>query len=259
MTPFAIFLFFLGLLGGLMLLLDKKKAEDVQNGGKLVKRKVKHQVPLSREACGSFCQARLKQRRRHHGGVDFLSNDELLQSVLKSRVTTVNDLKLKYGAEYFPKIFESSQGKLRQTFVAAADGGPSLKRFQRKLQMKILQVQASIYQENAELMKSYNCNDEASQGGGGITSRRRRRLETTAILPPIAPYFSRFVWAKGGHSGAAGHGNLHNESYTANMERTAKGAFDSIGIEFEGRNYGMGSMQSAHTLVLQRSGVRYRW
>jgi hypothetical protein len=257
MTPFAIILLLLGLLGGFMLLLDKKEM-DVQHHGAEPKGEVKiKQVPaLSREACGSFCQARLKQRRRHHGGVDFLSNDELLQSVLKSRAATVDDLKLKYGADYFPKIFESSKGKLRQTFVSAAEGGPSLKRFQRKLQMKILQVQAGIYQENAELMEDCNCNNDEAPSQGNSTAQRRRRLKTrTALLPPIAAYFSNFVWATGGHSAAAAHGNLHNESYTATMEAAAKDAFDSIGIKFEGRNYGMGSMQSAPILSLCNEAV----
>ena len=62
----------------------------------------------------------------------------------------------------------------------------------------------------------------------------------TTLLPPIPSYYARYVWATGGHSAAAAHGNLYNESYTAYMERDVKTVFASIGIDFEGRNYAMG-------------------
>ena len=45
-----------------------------------------------------------------------------------------------------------------------------------------------------------------------------------------------YIWATGGHSASAGHGNLYNESYTAFMERDVKDIFGSIGIDFHGRH-----------------------
>ena len=54
---------------------------------------------------------------------------------------------------------------------------------------------------------------------------------------------TKFVWATGGHSTAAGHGNLYNETYTAYLVRAAKPVFQSIGIDFVGRNCGMGDVR----------------
>lgn len=60
----------------------------------------------------------------------------------------------------------------------------------------------------------------------------------------------RFVWATGGHSSAAGHGNFYSESYTAFMERAAKDVFAATGIELIGRNYAMGGTSSAMEIAL---------
>lgn len=57
--------------------------------------------------------------------------------------------------------------------------------------------------------------------------------------------FAKYVWATGGHSAAAGHGNLFNETYTAFLGRDARVVFEAIGIEFEDRNYAMGGTASA--------------
>jgi hypothetical protein len=59
-----------------------------------------------------------------------------------------------------------------------------------------------------------------------------------------------FVWATGGHSSSAGHGNLHNESYTAVLERAVSGVFQSAGIRFEGRNRAMGGTNSYPEIAL---------
>ena len=47
------------------------------------------------------------------------------------------------------------------------------------------------------------------------------------------------VWATGGHSAAAGHGNLFNESYTTFMNRAITEVLGAIAINFEGRNHTM--------------------
>ncbi len=54
-----------------------------------------------------------------------------------------------------------------------------------------------------------------------------------------------FVWATGGHSSAAGHGNFYDESYTAVLERNVKEIFEAVGIQFTGRNYAMGGSDAA--------------
>lgn len=241
----------LTILGCSVLMLDKKEEEAAalhETRGE-IKSKVNNSG-VGR-GCSKFCKARLNQRQNHHGG-DFLSNSDLILLVQESRTKIVDDLKVKYGEEYFSKIFEPSEGKPRQTFVGATKDGPSMSRFQRKLQMKVLQVQAAIHQENTELLQGCDCNGNVTEGS---TRRLQRESGKVVALPSLESYFSHFVWASGGHSASAGHGNLHNESYTAYMENAAKPAFDAIGIEFEGRNYGMGSMQSAPLLSLCNEAV----
>ena len=49
----------------------------------------------------------------------------------------------------------------------------------------------------------------------------------------------KFIWASGGHSSAAAHGNYYNESYTAVLERSGKGVFDAVGLDLIGKNYAM--------------------
>ena len=209
------------LLGCFMLTLQYAAVVNMETRGKIMIK----QIPVAAGACGKLCEARLNQRRTHHGG-DYLTNDDLLQLVQKSRDQVVDDLKNKYGEEHFAKIFESSKGKFRETFVGATDNGPSMKRFQRKLQMKILEVQAAIYHENTDLMMGCNCNVQINE-----TGRHLQKDMQKIVLPSVEPFFSHFVWSTAGHSAAAGHGNLHNESYTAFMEQAAKPVYDAIGIE----------------------------
>lgn len=54
-----------------------------------------------------------------------------------------------------------------------------------------------------------------------------------------------FVWATGGHSSAAGHGNFYDESYTAVLEQNVQVIFNAVGMHFKGRNYAMGGSDSA--------------
>ena len=53
-----------------------------------------------------------------------------------------------------------------------------------------------------------------------------------------------FVWATGGHSASAGHGNLFNESYTQVLDRFAAPVFEAVGIKFQARSYAMGGTAS---------------
>jgi hypothetical protein len=56
----------------------------------------------------------------------------------------------------------------------------------------------------------------------------------------LPAFYDHFVWLNAGHSSSAGHGIRYNETYTAIMEATTKAAFAAVGIDLEGRNYGMG-------------------
>jgi hypothetical protein len=59
-----------------------------------------------------------------------------------------------------------------------------------------------------------------------------------------------FNWLIGGHSAAAGHGNLFEQTYGYVLEESAKPIFKALGIDFYGKNYAMGGMKSAPASAL---------
>ena len=118
-----------------------------------------------------------------------------------------------YGKYYFEHIFleTTKSGHVysrgRTIFQSANTvNGHSWERLKRKMMIKLLRVQ----------LQHDNDNDKVP-----------------------------FVWATGGDSLAAGHGNLYEESYTSYLGKAATDVFDAVGIEFSVRNYAMGSTQSA--------------
>jgi hypothetical protein len=77
--------------------------------------------------------------------------------------------------------------------------------------------------------------------------RLRRRIKIKLIESQIMYPQSKsttFIWAVGGHSAAAGHGNLFRNAYANVIEESLKLVFDPIGIQFLGKNYAMGGTKS---------------
>lgn len=86
--------------------------------------------------------------------------------------------------------------------------------------------------------------------GIGVPNNSWDRLKARIVMKLIDVLSNRqqkpsFVWATGGHSSAAGHGNFYDESYTAVLEKNVRVIFDAVGIHFTGRNYAMGGSDSA--------------
>jgi hypothetical protein len=195
--------------------------------------------------CPKFCEARLAQRVYHQGG-DLLQPPDLLNAATRAREQMVLTLKGQYGEDVYKAMFEDPDGTSRgiKTFWGAGDTaeieGPSKARFRRKLKIKLLEVQRAIRE------------GESHVSGCDCMGKKGRRLQdpNAVVLPELPFSYSMFVWATGGHSAAAGHGNLYNESYTAFMETAAKDVFKAVGIDFVGRNYAMGGMSSAPEIAL---------
>lgn len=89
-----------------------------------------------------------------------------------------------------------------------------------------------------------------SPNDGNVSWDRLKRKMTIKVLRAMHGQNVSFVWASGGHSAAASHGNFFNQSYTAYMHQDAVDIFASIGIEFVGRNYAVGGMSSAPEVAL---------
>jgi hypothetical protein len=86
-------------------------------------------------------------------------------------------------------------------------------------------------------------------GGFDVLSNSWDRLKARIMIKLIdvlrSPTPQPFVWATGGHSSAAGHGNFYDESYTAVLTRNVKQIFEAVGMQFIGRNYAMGGSDAA--------------
>jgi hypothetical protein len=218
------------------------KEEEAATASENAKEKVQK---IPKGVCPKLCYARLEQRKKHHGG-DLLKASDLLQQFETAKSLLIEDIKEKYGS-YYDKIM-LKDGKWRKGFTGINSNGISEERFRRKLKIKLLEMQEAIREENSHL-EGCNCNELSS-------SKQNRRLDPkTLTLPEVPLTYTKFVWATGGHSAAAGHGNLYNESYTAFMERAVKPVFQSVGIEFEGRNYAMGGMRSGPEFALCQESI----
>ena len=152
------------------------------------------------------------------------SIQNVLQLAKRAHGDMIARLEQDYGQTHFARIFQPSHGgKSRQAFWSA--GVESSTRFKRKLKIKILDA---ILQTSQLLQHDH-------------TSNTARAVN--------------MIWATGGHSSAAGHGNLFNQSYTAVMEQTVAPVFHSVGIDFEGRNHAMGGTSSGPELGICSEAV----
>jgi hypothetical protein len=64
-----------------------------------------------------------------------------------------------------------------------------------------------------------------------------------STLTDIPDFYEKYVFANGGHSQAAGHGNRFSESYTAVFGRDVRRVWEAIGIQLIDRNHAMGAMR----------------
>lgn len=66
---------------------------------------------------------------------------------------------------------------------------------------------------------------------------------------------TNFTWVIGGHSAAAGHGNLLRQAYANIIEQSLQGVFGSLGIQVYAKNYAMGGTKSAPEVALCMESV----
>jgi len=152
---------------------------------------------------GKKCPCSEKRNEKFHG--DLLNRKDLLDMASTARDRMIDTIKEDYG-EYFDAIFVG-EGK-----GYASQSVESTERLKRKLMIKVLRMQTEVLKKGCE-----ECTDVDEENT-----------------------FVDYVWATGGHSSAAGHGNLFNESYTAVLGRDARMVFEAIGVYFDDRNYAMG-------------------
>ena len=154
---------------------------------------------------------------------------------LGANAKMVSKMKVDYGPDNFSNIFQTrdpDSNKIKYRGIGPiTPTGDSMNRFKRKIRMKILSAQAELRKKESNF-EGCDCIDGDRAHGSSIGNETR--------VKGVEKTFAKYVWATGGHSAAAGHGNLFNESYTAFLTRAVEDVFGSIGIEFVGRNYAMG-------------------
>lgn len=196
--------------------------------------------------CLQTCQSVRTKRLDLFDGRDLLNRNDIKKQISDAKDRLIVKLEKDYGKEYFSKIFKNEDGSFRP-FVPISD--ESMKRLKRKLLIKILSVQTALKQKENKLSGGCDCFAESDSD-----AILMRKLETPSIPENndlrIETTHAKYVWATGGHSAAASHGNLYNESYTAYLESDVKDVFQSIGIDFEGRNYAMGGTESAAEMAM---------
>lgn len=142
------------------------------------------------------------------------STATMMQNLAVAREELATKMRLQYGSYYESIFFEKGISRGRTVFTSGdLSSTASWLRFQRKLMMKLLTVQTTA-----------------------------TTTKTAAAVP--------FVWATGGHSATAGHGNFYDESYTSYLEQAAQNVFRSVGMKLTGRNYAMGGTAAAPEVAL---------
>ena len=93
-------------------------------------------------------------------------------------------------------------------------------------------------------------------GPSDVSSKRlQRRILIKIIEAQLTKKEVSYNWVIGGHSAAAGHGNLFNQTYGYVLEDSARPIFQALGITFYGKNYAMGGMKSAPESALCMSSL----
>lgn len=91
---------------------------------------------------------------------------------------------------------------------------------------------------------------QTPSGEANSWNRSKRKMMMKLLQAQIHRKKIPFVWATGGHSAAAGHGNFYDESYTNYLNKAAVPIFESVGLDFVARNYAMGGTNSAPEVAM---------
>lgn len=199
-------------------------------------------TPAPVDQCVSVCDEFSKEM----GSFDL---DSLVASVEHEKAAMYDRIRADYG-KYFEGIFLSDDTD--PVIAIGNDHNSTMHIIKRKLKIKVLKAQLAAQEYKASQVSTEGC-DCAVEGSDRFLEQDENK--TSAVEDPVEEeededlFFEKYVWATGGHSAAAAHGNLFNESYTAYMTRDLQPVFSALGIDFIGRNYAMGGTRSSPELA----------
>ncbi|CAJ1962078.1 unnamed protein product [Cylindrotheca closterium] len=189
--------------------------------------------------CSALCDSRDEARKQKFGG-DLLDFSDVLRLAEKGRANLHDKLKEDYG-QYFESIFIKEPGPnatkdsppTYQGMTPITENGPSRNNFKRKLKIKVL-----------KMMESIKISDENVHGCNCLTKTGSTAENEESFAADIPDYYQKYVFANGGHSSSAGHGNTFSQTYTAYMGEDLRFVWDAIAVEMVDRNMGMGAMSA---------------
>lgn len=198
------------------------------------------------KGCSDICTKRESSRKEKFGG-DLLNFQDVLnlaEEAMNQKVLPT--LREDYG-EYFEKMFvdatngtNDDEGTHSWGMRAADLDGPSRDRMKRKMKIKVLKMMASVQATERNVQ---GCDCVGKTGS----------IDDSGVDEAIPDFYEKYVFANGGHSNAAGHGNMFSESYTAVFGRDVRPIWEAIGIEMIDRNHAMGAMRYGQVTSLDIS------
>ena len=96
-------------------------------------------------------------------------------------------------------------------------------------------------------MEKEKCNSQSGCTTSTSWENLKRRLLHAVMTEDM------FVFAMGGHSSAAGHGNHFQQSYTLQVQWILEGVFSRLGVRHQSRNFGLGGLGTTQTGLATKS------
>eukprot|EP00526_Cylindrotheca_closterium_P004792 CAMPEP_0113633838 /NCGR_PEP_ID=MMETSP0017_2-20120614/17615_1 /TAXON_ID=2856 /ORGANISM="Cylindrotheca closterium" /LENGTH=783 /DNA_ID=CAMNT_0000544503 /DNA_START=94 /DNA_END=2445 /DNA_ORIENTATION=+ /assembly_acc=CAM_ASM_000147 len=188
--------------------------------------------------CPALCDSREKARKTKFDG-DLLDLTDVLQMANKAHDKLVDHIKLDYG-QYFDGIFlkepapNTTKPRQYSGMEPVTADGQSRNRLKRKLQLKVLKMMEALKISEEDV---HGCNCRTKTG-----STTEKEESFTSSIPD---YYQKYVFANGGHSNAAGHGNVFTQTYTHYIGEDLRIIWDALGVEMINRNMAMGTMRAS--------------
>eukprot|EP00980_Cylindrotheca_fusiformis_P029802 scaffold23881_cov127-Cylindrotheca_fusiformis.AAC.3 len=185
-------------------------------------------------SCNTLCEKREEGRKTKFGG-DLLDSKDILRLAKEGREKTIKKLREDYG-EYFDSIFiegGDKDGKPTSYRGLTALGSQSRERLKNKLKLKVLRMMSNVNASESSVM-GCNCMKKQGKANGSPDDSANN----------VPNFYEKYVFANGGHSQAAGHGNTFKETYTAYFAEDVRPIMEAIGIDLIDRNYAAGGMKA---------------